>query len=59
MQDYRLLLTGDRLFGRAWVLSLLHRHGFRSLTDYTHAESDFDALLLELNTAIAEKKREY
>lgn len=59
MQDYRLLLTADRLFGRAWVLSLLHRHGFRSLTDYTHAESDFDALLLELNTAIAEKKREY
>ena len=55
MQDHRLLLTAERLFGRAWVLSLLHRHGFRTLTDYTHAESDFDALLLELITAIGKK----
>lgn len=55
MQDYRLLLTAERLYGRAWVLSLLRRHGFRDITDYTRAESDFDAMLLELNTAIVKK----
>lgn len=54
MQDYRLLITAERRLGREGVLALLRRHGFRALTDYTRAESDFDALQQELVAAIAE-----